>query len=72
MFDIAYIVENSSLYKKITDGLAETKMDKIRFANIVLEEINAIPEEEFLYSFKVSKDVFMDILKEKVLTPLLQ
>lgn len=72
LFDIAYIVENSSLYKKIIDGLAETTMDKIRFASLVLEEINAIPEQEFLYSFKVSKDVFMDVLKEKVLTPLVE
>jgi len=72
LFDIAYIVENSSLYKKIVDGLAETTMDKIRFANLVLQEINEIPEQEFLYSFKVSKDIFMDVLTEKVLTPLLQ
>jgi len=72
LFDIAYIVENSSLYKKIITGLAETTMDKISFANIILQEINEIPEEEFLYSFKVSKDIFMDILAEKVLTPLLE
>jgi len=52
--------------------LAETTMDKVRFANIVLQEISAMPEIEFLSSFKVSKDVFMDVLKEKVLTPLLE
>lgn len=47
-------------------------MDKVRFANLVLQEINGIPEEEFLYSFKVAKDIFMDVLREKVLAPLLQ
>lgn len=72
LFDIAYVVENSSLYKKIIDWLAETTMDKVRFANLVLQEINGIPEEEFLYSFKVAKDIFMDVLREKVLAPLLQ
>lgn len=72
LFDISYIVENSSLYKKITDWLEETTMDKVRFANIVLQEISDIPEQEFLYSFKVSKDTFMDVLTEKVLEPLLK
>lgn len=72
LFDVSYIVENSSLYQKIVDWLEETTMDKMQFATIVLAEINAIPQEEFLYSFKVNKDIFMDVLTEKVLTPLLE
>gem|GEM_PF-5988864 len=47
-------------------------MSKIHFATIVLQEINNMPEEEFLMSFKVSKEIFMDVLTEKVLTPLLE
>lgn len=72
LFDIAYIVEHSSIYQTIVQGIQETTMDKIRFANIVLQQIDEMPEEEFLSSFKVSKDVFMDVLTEKVLSPLLE
>jgi hypothetical protein len=72
LFDVDYIVENSDLYKSILMGLESTKMDKVVFANTVLQYIRTTPEQTFLQAFQVSKDVFLEVLTKKVFEPLLE
>lgn len=72
LVDVDQVVSTSSAYAAFAKAIQTTKMDKLTFIKIMFEKLRQIDNDTFLRKFKVSKDVFLKTLSQKVLLPMIQ
>ena len=65
-------VLSSSAYQMIAKAVQQTKTDKLTFIKNMFEQLKKLDEKIFLDKFKVTKDLFLKTLADKVLLPMMQ
>lgn len=72
LFDVKDVVTTSRLYVMIVQALSKTKSDKVVFINTLFNRLNAMSDTAFMKAFTLDKKVFLDVLKEKVMLPIIK
>ncbi len=72
LFDVKDIVINSDLYRMIVQSLAQTDSSKIVFINTLFNQLNNVSDADFMANFTLDKDIFLDVLKETIMIPILE
>ncbi len=72
LFDVKDVVMTSNLYVMIVQALSKTKSDKVVFINTLFNRLNGMSDTAFMKAFTLDKKTFLDVLKEKVMLPILE
>lgn len=72
LFDVEDVVMTSKLYVMIVQALSKTTSDKVVFINTLFNRLNAMTDVAFMKAFTLDKKTFLDVLKERVMIPILQ
>lgn len=72
LFDVEDVVTHSKLYIMIVQALSKTTSDKVVFINTLFNRLNSMTDVAFMKAFTLDKKTFLDVLKERVMLPILQ
>lgn len=72
LFDVEDVVTHSKLYIMIVEALSKTTSDKVVFINTLFNRLNSMTDVAFMKAFTLDKKTFLDVLKERVMLPILQ
>jgi len=72
LFDVEDVVMTSKLYVIIVQALSKTTANKVVFINTLFNRLNSMTDVAFMKAFTLDKKTFLDVLKERVMTPILQ
>jgi hypothetical protein len=56
----------------IVQALAQTTSNKLVFVNTLFNQLNNISNTAFMKAFTLDKKVFLDVLKENVMLPIIE
>lgn len=72
LINVDDVVQTSDAYVSIIKAIQATKSDKLTFVKVLFAELEKLSDDAFLKKFKVRKDIFLEVLSEKVLMPMTQ
>lgn len=72
LFDVETVVMQSELYLMIVESLAQTTSNKVVFVNTLFNELNDISDDDFMRAFTLDKTIFLDVLRETIMKPIIE
>lgn len=72
LFEVQDVVMNSKLYIMIVQALNKTTSNKATFINTLFNRLNTMSDAAFMKAFTLDKKVFLDVLKDNVMIPVLE
>ncbi len=71
LFDVEQVIFQSEVYNDIIDALNTTTTNRAVFIKAFYEQISKMDETSFIKKYKVPKQIFLEILYETVVAPIL-
>jgi hypothetical protein len=56
----------------IVQALAQTTSDKVVFVNTLFNQLNNMSDTAFMKAFTLDKKIFLDVLKENIMLPIIE